>query len=463
VNAFSIHEVFGREILDSRGHPTVEAEVSLAGGAVGRASVPSGASTGSREAIELRDKDSERYGGRGVLEAVAHINDDIQRVLRGHDARDHKALDRAMMDLDGSKDNSKSRLGANAVLAVSLAGAHASAAQLRLSLYEYLRKYIYARPDHTDAYVLPLPMLNFINGGAHAHNALDFQEVLLLPRGARTFPEALEWASRVYLSFLSRLRDQHGEPSTNFASYGVGDEGGFSIRVPQGMGPNGTVEFILSILTEVVTQAGYSVGRDGSFAIALDAAASEFFDDGSYLLGGRQSGKPERWSSAKLVAFYEELVDNYEIVSIEDGMAEGDEHGWKILTERLGQRIQLVGDDLFATNPEILREGIRSGIANAVLVKVNQIGTLTEAIDVVQIAQQNEYRAIISHRSGETEDTTISDIAVAVNAGQIKTGCLSRADRVAKYNRLLRISRELGDRATFRGDVMVPAAPALVP
>lgn len=451
-NEFSIESIYGREILDSRGRPTVEAEVMLAGGATGRAAVPSGASTGSQEALELRDNDTNRYNGRGVLTAVEHVNGEIQQAIAGLDAREQGQIDELLVKLDGSENSMKSRLGANAVLAVSLALAHAASRQKQMSLYRYIRENLYTSVSDPGHFLLPVPMLNFINGGAHADNTLDFQEFMLVPHGAQNFEQAMEWASTVYLCLLRGVRPGGG---INFASYGVGDEGGFSITTPPGLPPRETVRFVLDLLKKFVKKAGYSFGRDGDFAIALDPAASEFYQDGHYVMGQHQNGreKIERWDSDTLVGFYEGLVEEYPIISIEDGIAETDESGWKDITNRLSDRCQLVGDDLFVTNPTIFQKGIDKGIANAILIKVNQIGTLTETLNVIELAQSQQYHAIISHRSGETEDTTISDIAVAVNAGQIKTGCLSRADRAAKYNRLLLISNELGDSVFFDGRI----------
>jgi len=428
---------------------------------MGRAAVPSGASTGSREALELRDGDLSRYWGRGVLKVVRHINEEIQPAVYGKDARNQRALDELLIELDGSKDNSKSRLGANSILAVSLAATHAAANQMRVSLYKYIRTNLYNALPESEVFLLPTPMLNFFNGGAHADNALDFQEFILVPHGASNFEQAMEWASEVYLSLLTELRDRVSiQPSSTkkdalrIESFGVGDEGGFSIQTPPKMRSRDALKFALNILTDVVEKANHSIGSDGDFAIALDPAASEFYIDGYYVLGKRQkAGEPERLRPEEMLAFYEELVQDYPIISIEDGMAENDEYGWKILTERLGNECQLVGDDVFVTNPILFQDGIRKGIANSILVKVNQIGTLTESLDVIRMAKMNGYGTIVSHRSGETEDTTISDIAVAVNAGQIKTGCLSRADRVAKYNRLLYIAHELGDSVRFEGHI----------
>ena len=449
MSEFTIERIYGREILDSRGRPTAEAEVTLSGGATGRAAVPSGASTGSREALELRDGEKARFNGRGVQKVVNNINGEISKGLIGRDARQQREIDNLLIELDGSPDNTKSRLGANAVLAVSLALAHASAAQMGLPLYSYIRQHLYPRLAGNDEFLFPVPLMNFINGGAHADNALDFQEYMLVPHGAQTFPEAMQWASEVYRTFLTELRKNRGR-AFSATSFGVGDEGGFSIRTEVNLPPRDLQRFALDLLTEVVEKAGHSMGREGDFAFAMDPAASEFFIDGEYVLG-RKSGQVENWSSEKMLEFYEGLVNDYPVISIEDGMGENDEKGWKMITERIGTRCQLVGDDYFVTNPALLKEGIKQGIANSILVKVNQIGTLTESLDVVEMAQKAGYTAVISHRSGETEDTTISDIAVATNAGQIKTGCISRGDRVAKYNRLLWIANEVGDQARYDG------------
>lgn len=448
----SIADIRGREILDSRGVPTVEAEVLLNSGVVGRAAVPSGASKGSKEAIELRDGDEHRYGGRGVLKAVGNVNGEIRRLLRRREVTEQRLIDRLMNEADGSSDGSKARLGANAILAVSLAAARAAAAEVGLELFEYIREFLYAPTRGLD-YALPTPMLNFVNGGAHADNSLDFQEFLLVPEGAETFEEGLRWSSDVYLHLLNLVRN--GDLGA-FSSFGVGDEGGFSIRPhPSLEGPAAAVRDVLRLLERVVNEAGYELRRNGAhFAIALDPAASEFFENGHYVLGGRGGQTPELWSPERLVNFYQDLTDAFPVISIEDGMAESDIEGWKLLTDRLQGSCQIVGDDLFVTNPKLVRQGINDGIANAVVVKVNQIGTLSEALEVVELAQQNNYATVISHRSGETEDTTISDIAVAVNAGQIKSGCLSRADRVAKYNRLLEISAKLGHGGFFWGRLL---------
>jgi enolase len=451
---FLIEDVHAREILDSRGNPTVEAEVILRSGACGRAAVPSGASTGSKEALELRDKDIHRFGGNGVrYSAVQSVNGEIRQNLTGKDVRNQRELDNFLIDLDGSADKSKSRLGANAILAVSLASAHAASHELKISLYRHIRQNLFAGIPADAGWLLPVPMMNFINGGVHANNALDFQEFMLVPHGATSIEEAIKWASEVYLCLLGKFRGKRVDFS-DLNSYGVGDEGGFSIRTVAGKKPKDLLRFALDFLMAVVSEAGHSIGRDGDFAIALDPAASEFFFDGFYILGGKDKGSnPERLAPEEMMQFNKELVRDYPIVSIEDGMAETDELGWEMLTKELGERCQLVGDDLFVTNPKVFERGIAKGLANAVLVKVNQIGTLSEALDVVAMAKEHGYNAIVSHRSGETEDTTISDIAVAVNALQIKTGCLSRGDRVSKYNRLLRISQELRGDAGFWGRV----------
>jgi enolase len=443
---FRIVHVHAREILDSRGRPTVEAEVHLAGGAAGRAAVPSGASTGSQEALELRDGDATRFRGAGVLRAVGHVNGEIAAALAGQDARDQAALDAAMLALDGSEGRRKVRLGANAILAASLATAHAAAGAQALPLYRYIRAHLYPTPADAP-YLLPVPMLNFINGGAHAQNSLDFQEFMLVPHGASSMEEAVAWGADVYRVIRRAMLAGAGV----LRSYGVGDEGGFSMSTPAGLSPRDTVRAVLDALGGFVEEAGYRFARDGHFGIALDPAASEFHRDGAYVLGGRRGGTPQATSSADMVRLYAELVADYPILSIEDGMGERDADGWASLTREIGDRCQLVGDDLFVTHPDIFRAGIESGLANAILVKVNQIGSLSESLDVVRMAHEHGYAAVISHRSGETEDATIADIAVAVNAGQIKTGCVSRADRTAKYNRLLMISRDLGSAAEYAG------------
>jgi enolase len=415
--------VRGREILDSRGNPTVEVEVRTAGGRLGRAAVPSGASTGSREALELRDGDKARYRGKGVLKAVGHVNGEIANavanLLLGTPA-DQEALDRALVSLDGT--DTKSRLGANALLGVSLAAAHAGAAVAGAPLYRFL--------GGEGAALLPAPMMNVLNGGAHADNNVDFQEFMLYPLGAPTFAEALRWGAEVFHELRALLHAQGH-------STAVGDEGGFA---PNLASSREAIELVL----RGIEQAGYRPGEQ--IAIALDPATSELYEGGVYHLTGEGVKK----SSEELVAFWEDWANRYPIVSIEDGLAEQDWDGWALLTKRLG-RLQLVGDDLFVTNPRILREGIERGVANSILIKVNQIGTLTETLEAIRVAREAGYSAVVSHRSGETEDTTIADLAVASGAGQIKTGSLCRSDRVAKYNRLLRIEEEIGGKARYAG------------
>ena len=412
--------VRGREILDSRGNPTVEVEVELDSGAMGRAAVPSGASTGAHEALELRDG-GKRYGGRGVRLAVDNVDQMIGPAILGRDALDQRGLDTLMCDLDGTDD--KSKLGANAILGVSLAIAHAMAQELGLPLFRYL--------GGPDAHALPVPMMNVLNGGAHADNSVDLQEFMLAPIGAASFAESLEWGAGVYHQ-LKKALDAKG------LSTGVGDEGGFAPDL-------GRNEEAVELLIDAIEAAGYEPGTD--IAIALDPAASEIVDGDSYVL----ASEDRRLSREQMVGFWEEWAGKYPIVSIEDGMAEDDWEGWKLLTERIGDRVQLVGDDLFVTNPEILRRGIRERVANAILVKPNQIGTLTETLETVRIAQRAAYGTMISHRSGETEDATIADVAVATNAGQIKAGAPGRGERTAKYNQLLRIETLLGDAARYPG------------
>jgi len=426
----SIEHVVGREVLDSRGNPTVEAEVLLDSGARGRAIAPSGASTGSHEAVELRD-DGDRFGGKGVLRAVANVNGAIAESIRGLDALDQRAVDYAMVDLDGTPD--KGRLGANAMLAVSLANAKASADDLEIPLYRVI--------GGVNAHALPLPMLNVLNGGAHANNSVDFQEFMLMPVGAASFSEALRWGTETYQALRSMLAER-GMPTT------VGDEGGFAPDLPAN-------EDAVKLLLEAIELAGRVPGEE--IALALDPATSELWNDGSYVL----AGEGRTLSPAELVDYWVELVDRYPIVSIEDGMAEEDWDGWAAHTKALGDRVQLVGDDVFVTNVEMLSRGIRDGVANAILVKVNQIGTLTETLETVALANRASYSPVISHRSGETEDTTIADLVVAVNAGQIKTGAPARSDRVAKYNQLLRIEEDLGQSATFPGRAALAGQGAL--
>ena len=414
-----IESVRASEMLDSRGLPTVEAVVALDDGATGWAAVPSGASTGTHEALELRDGDAGRYGGKGTLTAVANVNDRIAPRIRGIDAGDQQAVDKAMLDLDGTLD--KSGLGANAILAVSLANAHAAARSAGLPLYRYLG----------GGALLPTPMLNLLNGGRHAVNSTDFQEFMVMPVGFDSFSEGLRCGAEVYQALRGIVHDRG--MSTN-----VGDEGGVAPSLP-------TNEAAVELLVEAIEKAGYRPGED--CALALDVAASEFFEGGKYVL----AREGVTLTSAELVGYYEEWVSKYPIVSIEDGLVEDDWEGWTLLTERLGSRVQLVGDDLFTTNPERIARGIADGAGNSVLVKLNQIGSLTETRSAIDMTQDAGWNAVISHRSGETEDTTIADLAVAVSAGQIKTGAPARSERVAKYNRLLRIEAELGNAAEYAG------------
>jgi enolase len=413
--------VHARQILDSRGNPTVEVDITLSAGATGRAAVPSGASTGSREAIELRDGDKSRWLGKGVGKAVDAVNGEIADAILGMDGSDQQAIDRALIDLDGTEN--KGRLGANALLGVSMAAAKAAAEQVGLPLYRYV--------GGTSARVLPVPMMNVINGGAHADNPIDIQEFMIMPVGAPSFSEALRIGTEVFHALKKALRD--AGHNTN-----VGDEGGFAPNLE-------SAEAALAFLEKAVKAAGLKVGDDIVFA--LDCAASEFFDNGVYDM----SGEGKKLDSGGMVDFLEQLVGKFPIVSIEDGMGEGDWPGWKLLTDRIGSKAQIVGDDLFVTNPKILRDGIAQGIANAILIKVNQIGTLSETLDAVETAKVASYRSVMSHRSGETEDATIADLAVATNCGQIKTGSLSRSDRLAKYNQLLRIEEQLGEVAIYPG------------
>jgi enolase len=417
----SIVDIVAREILDSRGNPTVEADVLLESGAMGRAAVPSGASTGSREAIELRDGDAKRYGGKGVLRAVEAVNTEISEAIVGLDASEQSFIDSTLIDLDGTEN--KSRLGANATLAVSMAAAKAAAEESGLPLYRYFGG---AGPMQ-----MPVPLMNVINGGAHANNNLDMQEFMIVPAGMATFREALRCGAEVFAS-LKKLIDARGMPTS------VGDEGGFAPNLP-------THAAAIDLILEAVDKAGYTAGQD--VLIALDCAASEFFKDGKYVLASENLSL----SSQEFSDYLASLADKYPIVSIEDGMAEGDWAGWKLLTARLGKKLQIVGDDLFVTNTRLLREGVRQAAANAILVKVNQIGTLSETFAAIELAKRSGYGTVISHRSGETEDTTIADIAVGTNALQIKTGSLSRSDRVAKYNQLLRIEEDLGDSVSYPG------------
>jgi len=417
----SIVDVVAREILDSRGNPTIEADVLLESGVMGRAAVPSGASTGSREAIELRDGDAQRFGGKGVLKAVEHVNTEISEAIVGLDATEQTFVDATLIDLDGT--DNKSRLGANAMLAVSMAVAKAAAEESGLPLYRYF--------GGSGAMQMPVPMMNVINGGAHANNSLDMQEFMIVPLGAQSFREALRCGAEVFQA-LKKLIDGKG------MSTSVGDEGGFAPNLP-------THAAAIELVMEAIEKAGYTAGQD--VVLALDCASSEFYKDGKYVLGSERLSL----SPVEFTDYLASLADRYPIISIEDGMAENDWEGWKLLTGRLGRKIQLVGDDLFVTNTRILREGIQQGVANSILIKVNQIGTLTETFAAIELAKRSGYTSVISHRSGETEDTTIADIAVGTNALQIKTGSLSRSDRVAKYNQLLRIEEDLGDTVSYPG------------
>jgi len=416
----AIETVLGRQLLDSRGNPTVEAEVHLESGASGRAISPSGASTGSREAVELRDGGT-AWGGKGVQIAVNNVNGEISDALEGYDANDQRSVDLAMIDLDGTPN--KGRLGANAILAVSLATAKAAAMESGLPLFQYI--------GGVNAHVLPVPMFNVVNGGVHAKNSIDFQEFMVMPIGAASFSEALQWGAETYHA-LKNVLAKRG------LSTAVGDEGGFAPDLPDN-------ETAVKVLVEAIESTGRAPGRD--VAIALDPATSELWRDGAYHL----DGEGRELTSAELVDYWADLSSRYPIVSLEDGMAEDDWDGWAALTQRLGERLQLVGDDIFVTNSEILQKGIERKVANSILVKLNQIGTLSETLDTVRLANNSRYSAVISHRSGETEDVTIADLAVATNAGQIKTGAPARSDRVAKYNQLLRLEEQLGDRARFLG------------
>ena len=418
----AIVDIVGREVLDSRGNPTVECDVLLESGVMGRAAVPSGASTGSREAIELRDGDKSRYLGKGVLKAVEHINTEISEAVLGLDASEQAFLDKTLIDLDGTYN--KSRLGANAMLAVSMAVARAAAEEAGLPLYRYF--------GGMNGCQLPVPMMNVINGGAHANNNLDLQEFMIIPVGAPSFREALRWGAEVFHALKKIIHDKG-------MSVAVGDEGGFAPNVENH-------EAAIQLILQAIQDAGYTAGQD--IVLGLDCASSEFFKDGQYVLDGEGGLK---LSAAQWTDMLATWVDKYPIISIEDGMAEGDWDGWKLLTQRLGDKVQLVGDDLFVTNTRILKEGIDKDIANSILIKINQIGTLTETFAAIEMAKRAGYTAVISHRSGETEDSTIADIAVGLNAGQIKTGSLSRSDRMAKYNQLLRIEEDLGEMAQYPG------------
>ncbi|MDR0350865.1 MAG: phosphopyruvate hydratase [Coriobacteriales bacterium] len=419
----SIIDVYGREILDSRGNPTVEVDIVLDDGSFGRAAIPSGASTGAFEACELRDKESARYLGKGVITAVDHVNEEIADALVGMDATDQRAIDAELIALDGTPN--KTKLGANAILGASLATAKAAAESTELTLYSYI--------GGVNAHLIPTPMMNVLNGGVHADNNVDFQEFMIMPVGASTFAEALRWCAEIYHTLKAVLKERG-------LSASVGDEGGFA--------PNlATNEEPLALLVEAVSRAGYTPGEQVFFA--MDPAATEFFDAERkrYVL----AGEGREMTIEEMVDYWEALVNKYPIISLEDGMAEEDWDGWKLLTERIGAKVQLVGDDVFVTNPERLRKGIERGVANSILIKLNQIGSLTETLETIQMAKQAGYTCVISHRSGETEDVTIADLAVAVNAGQIKTGAPARSDRVAKYNQLIRIEEELGEAGAYAG------------
>jgi len=421
-----IVDVIGREIIDSRGNPTVEADVVLASGVVGRAAVPSGASTGTREAVELRDGDKQRYLGKGVLKAVGHVGRELKGAVVGLDAADQRAIDEKMIALDGT--DNKGRLGANALLAVSMAAAHAAAIDAKMPLFRHLAR---LGTDKTRKPVMPVPMMNIINGGAHADNSLDVQEFMILPVGAPSLSEAVRYGAEIFHTLKKILHDRNLATS-------VGDEGGFAPNLKSN-------EEALAIITEAVDKAGYKLGKD--IYLGLDVASSEFFKDGKYHL----EGEGRSFDSAGFADYLAGLVSRYPIITIEDGMAEGDWAGWKGLTEKLGKKVQLVGDDLFVTNTKILQEGIDKHIANAILIKVNQIGTLTETLEAIEMAEKAKYASIVSHRSGETEDNTIADIAVATASTQIKTGSMSRSDRIAKYNQLLRIEGLLGRDVAYAG------------
>jgi enolase len=417
----AIVDIHAREIIDSRGNPTVEVDVTLESGAMGRAAVPSGASTGAHEAVELRDGDKKRFGGKGVRKAVDAVNGEIFEALGGMDAAEQIALDRAMIDLDGTKN--KSRLGANAILGVSLAAAKAAAIETGLPLYAYV--------GGVSARTLPVPMMNIVNGGVHADNPIDFQEFMIMPGGAESLADAVRMGAEVFHHLRTQLKDAG-------LNTGIGDEGGFAPNIA-------STDEALKLIMGAIKKAGYKAGDD--IALALDAASTEFFDKGKYKL----EGEGKTLGSDAMVKLYADLCRRYPIVSIEDGMAEDDWKGWQALTEELGDKIQLVGDDIFVTNPVRLAEGIEKGVANAILVKVNQIGTLTETLEAVEMAHKAGYRAVMSHRSGETEDATIADLAVATNCGQIKTGSLARSDRLAKYNQLIRIEEKLGASGRYAG------------
>ena len=419
-----IVDVHAREVLDSRGNPTIEVEVETVSGAFGRAIVPSGASTGEREALELRDGDKNRFNGKGVMTAVNNVNEILADVVIGLDVTDQAAIDKALIEADGTKD--KSKYGANAILGISLAVAHAAANFYGLPLYRYL--------GGIHAKTLPVPMMNVLNGGSHADSSVDFQEVMIMPVGAKSMKEAIQMGAETFHA-LKKVLKEKGQVTA------VGDEGGFAPNLEDNEAP-------LKAIMEAIKAAGYKAGED--ICIAMDVAASEFYNTETKMYDLKKSGQGSK-TTDEMIAWYDELVEKYPIISIEDGLGERDWDGWKKLTEHLGKKIQLVGDDLYVTNPAILQEGIDKDIANSILIKVNQIGTLTETFDAMELAKKHGYTAVVSHRSGETEDTTIADIAVAFNAGQIKTGSMSRTDRIAKYNQLLRIEEELGDVAVFPG------------
>ena len=417
----TIVDVKAREVIDSRGNPTVEADVILEGGAMGRAIVPSGASTGAREAIELRDGDKSRFLGKGVLNAVNNVNGEIKNAIVGMSADDQSGIDNKMIDLDGTEN--KDRLGANAMLAVSLASAHAAAKANKVSLFTQL--------GGEGPFTMPVPMMNIINGGEHADNNVDIQEFMILPVGAKSLPEAIRYGAEVFHALKKVL-------SSKGLNTAVGDEGGFAPDLPSN-------EAAIEVILEAIEAAGYKAGED--IFIGIDAASSEFYKDGKYVL----SSENKALTSEEMVDYLAAWVEKYPLITIEDGLDENDWEGWKILTEKLGKKVQLVGDDLYVTNPKIFKEGIDKGIANSILIKVNQIGTLTETLETIQMAKDAGYTAVVSHRSGETEDTTIADLVVATSCGQIKTGSLSRSDRIAKYNQLIRINEELGDKAIYPG------------
>lgn len=421
MSSTKIKSIIGREIIDSRGNPTIEADVILESGAMGRAAVPSGASTGTREALELRDGDKNRFLGKGVLKAVGHVNKELNDVCSGVDALDQRAVDQVMLDADGTEN--KDKYGANALLAVSLATAHAAANAQNKPLYEVLAT--------GNDFLMPVPMMNIINGGEHADNSIDLQEFMVIPVGAPSMAEAIRYGAEIFHS-LKKVLSDNGMTTT------VGDEGGFAPNLPSN-------EAAISIILQAVEKAGYRPGED--IFIGIDAASSEFYKNGKYVLASEN----KTLDAGQLIDVFEGWVNKYPILSIEDGLDEGDWDGWKVLTERLGKKIQLVGDDLFVTNTKIFQEGIDKNISNSILIKVNQIGTLSETLDAIDMAKKANYTAVISHRSGETEDTTIADLAVATSVGQIKTGSMSRSDRVAKYNRLLRIAEQLGDKNRYAG------------